>query len=176
MKKLKKVMSILFIGVFVILSSNSVFASSQTTEKNDKAFVIVNGQEIVYEGEDYDNPNTGEYIHWTGERSVDKNFTFKIRYSVQSSKFTVHSSKVLIRSNAHIENVYGNVLSGYNGHLYQVTIDGFYSRALQFSVGSSQSGTIKGLKNGGSYRVTIINNDYLDGNKYLVGSGSVSTL
>lgn len=176
MKEFKKVISILLIGVFVIFSSNSVFAANQITDKKDKAFVIVNGQEIVYEGENYDNPNTGEYIHWTGERNADKNFTFKIRYSVQSSKFTVHSSKVLIKSNAHIEDVYENVLSGYNGHLYQVTIDGFYSRALQFSVGSSQSGTIKGLKNGGSYRVTIINNDYLDGNKYLVGSGSVSPL
>ncbi|MDU7166171.1 hypothetical protein [Finegoldia magna] len=176
MKEFKKVISILLIGVFVIFSSNSVFAANQITDKKDKAFVIVNGQEIVYEGENYDNPNTGEYIHWTGERSADKNFTFKIRYSVQSSKFTVHSSKVLIKSNAHIENVHGNVLSGYNGHLYQVTIDGFYSRALQFSVGSSQSGTIKGLKKGGSYRVTIINNDYLDGSKYLVGSGSVSPL
>lgn len=176
MKEFKKVISILLIGVFVIFSSNSVFAANQITDKKDKAFVIVNGQEIVYEGENYDNPNTGEYIHWTGERSADKNFTFKIRYSVQSSKFTVHSSKVLIKSNAHIENVHGNVLSGYNGHLYQVTIDGFYSRALQFSVGSSQSGTIKGLKKGGSYRVTIINNDYLDGSKYLVGSGSVSPI
>lgn len=33
MKKLKKIISILFIGVFVILSSNSVFASGQVTEK-----------------------------------------------------------------------------------------------------------------------------------------------
>lgn len=79
-------------------------------------------------------------------------------------------------ANAHVEDLYENTVSGYSGHLYSVSLVGLYSRNLQFSVGKAQSGTITGLSDGGSYKVQIINNDYLPDNRYLVGSGSVSTL
>lgn len=88
----------------------------------------------------------------------------------------MHSDKVLVSADAEVEDLYGNRVSGYDGHLYTVSIVGWYSRNLQFSVGNEQAGTISGLDNGGSYKVTITNNDYLMDTRYLVGSGTVSTL
>lgn len=177
MRKFKRLVALVMSFAMVFACSTTAFASNNEVIPDEREYLIVNGTDIVYVGEDYENPDTGEYVHWNeNARGVDKSFSFKIRYSVTSSKFTVHSSKVLVSSNAHVEDLYGNWVSGYNGHLYTVSIVGWYSRNLQFSVGNSQSGTIDGLDNGGSYKVTITNNDYLDDTKYLVGSGTVSTL
>ncbi len=83
---------------------------------------------------------------------------------------------MLVSADAEVQDLDGNVVSGYEGHLYTVSIVGWYSRNLQFSVGYEQSGTISGLDNGGSYKVTIINNDYLSDTRYLVGSGTILSL
>jgi hypothetical protein len=175
-KSLKRFITVLMTLVLALSVSVPVFAE-ETISPDNREYLIVNGSDIVYVGEDYENPDTGEYIHWDNyARSVDKNFTFKMRYSVTSSSFTAHSTKVLVIANAHVEDLNGNIISGYTGHLYTVSIVGWYSRNLQFSVGSAQSGTITGLENGGSYKVQITNSDYLVDTRYLVGSGSVSTL
>lgn len=180
MKKLKKLMSLLLSVTMLVAFSTTAFAAEPETNviPDEREYLIVNGTDIVYVGEDYENPNTGEYIRWnTNARGVDKSFSFNIRYSVTSSSFTVHSTSVLVKANAHVESVIdGSVQSGYTGHLYTVSVVGVYSRNLQFSVGNAQSGTITGLQNGGSYKVTITNNDYLDSSKTLVGSGTISTL
>ena len=84
--------------------------------------------------------------------------------------------KVSVKANAHVEDLQGNPVSGYKGHKYTVSIVGVYSRNLQFAVQGTQSGTISGLQKGGSYKVTITNNDYLDATRNLVGSGSISTM
>lgn len=177
MKRLKKSVAMMLSFVMMLMFSTKAFAAEQSLVIPDtREYLVVNGTDIVYVGEDYENPITGEYIHWNASRGVDKSFSFKIRYSVTSSKFTVHSEKVLVSADAHVEDLNGNTVSGYKGHLYTVSIDGVYSRNLQFSVGSTQSGTIRGLSNGGSYKVIITNNDYLSDTRYLVGSGTVSTL
>lgn len=177
MRKAKKIVAMILSLVMVLGLSTTAFASDNTVEADEREYLIVNGTDIVYVGEDYENPETGEYVHWNQTaRGIDKSFSFKIRYSVSSSKFTVHSSKVRVSADAEVEDLNGNVMSGYNGHLYTVSVVGVYSRNLQFSVGSAQSGTISGLDNGGSYKVTITNNDYLSDTRYLVGSGTVSTL
>lgn len=177
MKKLKKSVAMMLSFVMVLMFSTTAFAAEPNViTPDEREYLIVNGTDIVYVGEDYESPDTGEYIHWNDSRGVDKSFSFKIRYSVTSSKFTVHSEKVLVSADAHVEDLSGNTVSGYTGHLYTVSVTGVYSRSLQFSVGNSQSGTISGLSNGGSYKVTITNNDYLSDTRYLVGSGSVSTL
>ena len=178
MKKVKRIMCLLLSAIMMMSFTTTAFAADSETEvtPDDRPYLIVNGEDIVYVGEDYENPETGEYVRWDNTRGVDKSFSFNIRYSVTSSSFTVHSTKVKVTANATVQDLYGNVLSGYKGHLYTVSIVGVYSRNLQFSVGSSQSGTITGLQNNGSYKVTITNNDYLDSNKTLVGSGTISTL
>ncbi len=178
MKRIKKFVALLLcLSMICAVSATAFAAEEEMVAPDERVYLIVNGEDIVYVGEDYENPDTGEYVHWnTNARGVDKSFSFKIRYSVSSSNFTVHSSKVLVKANAHVEDLNGKTLSGYNGHLYTVSIVGWYSRNLQFSVGSTQSGTITGLDNGGSYKVKITNNDYLSDTRYLVGSGTVSTL
>lgn len=176
LKKTERLLVVCMLMVTITLFPMTVRAADNEVIPDDREYVIVNGEDIVYVGEDYENKDTGEYIHWDNRtRGTDKSFSFKIRYSVTSSSFTVHSSKVVVSANAHVEDLNGNVVSGYKGHLYTVSLIGLYSRNLQFSVGSTQSGTISGLSNGGSYKVTIINNDYLDSNRYLVGSGTVET-
>lgn len=177
MKKSKKIVGFLLSLVMAFAVSVPAFAAEPEVVQDDREYLIVNGTDIVYVGEDYENPDTGEYVHWNANtRGIDKSFSFRIRYSITSSSFTVHSSKVLVTSSAHVEDLYGNTVSGYSGHLYTVSIVGWYSRNLQFSVGSTQSGTISGLQNGGSYKVQITNNDYLSDTRYLVGSGTVSTV
>lgn len=177
MKRTKKIMSLILSVVMLMAFSTSVLAAEPEVLPDDREYLVVNGTDIVRVGEDYENPETGEYVRWDKDaRGVDKTFSFKIRYSISSSKFTVHSSKVSVKANAHIEDLKGNTVSGYKGHKYTVSIVGVYARNLQFAVQGKQSGTVSGLKKNGSYKVTITNNDYLDATKNLVGSGSVSTL
>lgn len=132
--------------VMVLMFSTTAFAAEPNViTPDEREYLIVNGTDIVYVGEDYESPDTGEYIRWNDSRGVDKSFSFKIRYSVTSSKFTVHSEKVLVSADAHVEDLSGYTVSGYTGHLYTVSVTGVYSRSLQFSVGNSQSGTCKNI-------------------------------
>jgi len=159
------------------MSINISYASEfDKTISENRDYVIINGKHIVYEGENFEDPSTGEYFRWDNSRGIDKFFSFKIRYSVQSSNFRVNSSKVLIASDAHIENSSGRKLYGYNGHSYTVSIGGWYSRDLKFAVGGNEAGTVSGLTKGGQYRVSIYNSDSLGEDKYLVGEGTVSTV
>lgn len=177
MKRTKKIISLVLSFVMMMAFSTSAFAAEPEAVPDNREYLVVNGTDIVRVGEDYENPETGEYIRWDKDaKGVDKTFSFKIRYSISSSKFTVHSTKVSVKANAHVEDLKGNTVSGYKGHKYTISIVGVYSRNLQFAVQGTQSGTISGLKKGGSYKVTITNNDYLDATRNLVGSGSISTM
>lgn len=177
MKKTRKIVSLVLSLIMLMAFSTSAFAAEPEAIPDDREYLVVNGTDIVRVGEDYENPDTGEYVRWNpNTRGVDKSFSFKIRYSISSSSFTVHSTKVSVKANAHIEDLQGNVLSGYKGHKYTVSVVGVYSRNLQFAVQGTQSGTISGLQKNGSYKVTITNNDYLSATKNLVGSGTISTL
>lgn len=50
----------------MILSfATSSFAAEQDIVQDDRDYLIVNGTDIVYVGEDYENPDTNEYIHWS---------------------------------------------------------------------------------------------------------------
>ena len=45
---------------------------------DDREYLVVNGTDIVRVGEDYENPETGEYVRWDKDaRGVDKTFSFK---------------------------------------------------------------------------------------------------
>lgn len=172
----KKVLSVVLSLIMVIGFSSQAFAAEMKKEINeDRAYVIINGIYKVYEGENWESPATGEYFYWTGTRGVDKSFTFNIRYSVQSSEFTINGTQVIVTADAEVRDDNGYYLKGFKGHLYSVSIDGWYSRWLQFSVGRKQSGTISGLKKGGKYKVTIMNNDYLEYGQNLVGSGTIES-
>lgn len=178
MKKQKK-----FRGMMtLLLALMMVFACTMTTlaaERNNIAqdgreYLIVNGTDIVYVGEDYQNSETGEYIYWKNNaRGVDKEFSFKVRWSVTSSNFTVSSEKVRVTADASVVDYADVPQSGYEGHLYTISVSGVYSRSLQFSVDEITSQTINNLIKGGTYRVTITNNDFLEDGLYLYGDGKI---
>ncbi len=176
MRRLKKIMALVLAMAMTMAMSGNVLAAE--AKDLDDGYLIINGNQVVRAYENYENPETGEYVHWTtnvnARGTIVKSFEYKIRYSVTSSSFTVGSTSVSVSSNAHVEDIYGNYASGYSGHAYQIQITGIFSRNLYFSVGGTESGTLSGLQNGGSYTVTIINNDYLSDIYYLVGSGSIS--
>lgn len=154
----KRKIALLMSLVMMFAFSETALAAETEVIQDEREYLIVNGEEIVYAGEDYENPDTGEYVRWSQSGSkagkTNKKFSFKIRYSVTSSKFNVSSTKVRITANAHVENSKGGAVSGYDGHLYSVTLSGILNRNLQFSVGESQSGTITGLKKRGKLQST----------------------
>ena len=162
--------------------SNTAFASDLTEEK---LYFIINDNEIIYYGEDYENAETGEYFRWitnpNAKGEIAKNFEFKIKHSVKSSKFTINSTKVSVESSAKVTDAANDPVSGYNNHPYSVSITGTYSRNLDFSTGGTESGTISGLVNGGSYTVTISNQKSFPSTPeypvlYLQGSGSITCM
>ena len=83
----------------------------------DQECFVVNDTEIVRPGENYENTNTGEYFRWeTGSaRSAQKKFSFKIRYTIKSSSFTINASQAKLSVNAHVKTDSGTTVSGYNG-------------------------------------------------------------
>lgn len=162
-------LSALLISVF---SLNAIAAESEAPE-TEVDYLIVNGTEVIAVGEDYENPESGEYIHWDNRvRGTDKSFSFKIRYSITSSSFTVNSTRERISCSAIVTDGALNGQSGYSGHAYTVTMGG---KTLNFKVNGTQSGTISGLSKGSKYTIKITNKDYLPSNRYLNGSGKVVT-
>ena len=65
------------------------------------------------------------------------------------------------------------MVSGYIGHAYRVELIGILTRKLNFEVGGIETGIISGLQKGGSYKVRIANEDYLDTPLYLMGGGTI---
>ena len=158
----------------VLFSSiGTISASAAELEKVDKPCFIINGTEKVYEGEDYYNEETGEYFYWGKGRGVDKTFSFKIRYSVESSGFTVNGKSVVVDASAHV--TYDNDIVNYGSFEYHVYLNGLYSRKFVFNIEGTQTGTISGLKNGGTYRVMISTGAVLPDNYYLDGEGTITS-
>lgn len=170
--------SIIFGGTPVVYASeNPLISCGSEKEKNvRKSYLVVNGTQIVNEGEDYENEATGEYIHWIDTRGVDKKFTFKIRYSITSKSFTINGTSVTVKASAYLTDDADNPLSC-DDFKYSVSINGVYSRKLNFNIGGTQTGTISGLKKGGSYTVTISTGESMpgDGYGYLQGSGTIES-
>lgn len=147
---------------------------SASAQENDKTI------KIEY-GVDYENKETGEYFRWKDVPSefslmgtADKDFEFRIRFSVQSS-FETKSSSVEVYSSAHVEDVFGNYVDGYKGHKYTVQLSRWLTtKSAQFKVGTSETKTLSNLEKDKSYTFQVINNDRLADGDYLVGSGTIT--
>ena len=136
MKRTKKIMSLILSVVMLMAFSTSVLAAEPEVLPDDREYLVVNGTDIVRVGEDYENPETGEYVRWDKDaRGVDKNL-FHLKsvtlFHLQNLQYIV--AKVSVKANAHIEDLKGNTVSGYKGHKYTVSIVGVYARNLQFAV------------------------------------------
>lgn len=65
MKRVKKLVALMLSFTMVFAFSTTAFAfESDMMIPDEREYLIVNGTDIVYDGEDYENPDTGEYIHW----------------------------------------------------------------------------------------------------------------
>ncbi len=134
-------------------------------------------EKVVRYNENYENPETGEYIRWrittdTALRTA-KVFDFKIRYSLTTSQFVMGNTSAMVYTSANIVDLAEQPVSGYSGHRYSVKITGVYTRSLTFTIGGTSAGLVTGLTEGGKYKATIINNDYLDDVHYLMGTCSI---
>ncbi len=159
-------MAIIF--VYLLGTPSTVLAA----ENNE--ILIINGEKVISYNENYENLDTGEYVRWrittdTALRTA-KAFDFKIRYSLTTTKFGMGNTSAMVYTTANIVDLAENPVSGYSGHRYTVKLTGLYSRTLSFAIGGTSSGIVTGLKEGGQYSATIINNDYLDDVHYLMGT------
>lgn len=171
-KKLQAMLSMLLVLCMSIINLGTIQANAAEVEE-ELDYVIINGTEVIYEGQDYYNEETGEYFFWGKGRGIDKEFTYKVRYSVTSSKFTVNGKTVTVDSSACI--TYDNAAVNYGSFDYYIYLNGLYSRKLAFNVTGTESGTISGLVNGGKYTVTISTGEELPDNYYLEGSGTITS-
>ena len=173
MRKMTKILSLVTMLVMLFSITANAAQDEPPAGKQDN-YVILNGDTVVYEGQDWEDPETGEYFRWSNTRGIDKAFSFKIRNSVESSKFTVNGSSVTITCYAAVKNSKGEIIQGYENHRYRVELKGIFSRSLDFRAQRNASGNISGLVNGGSYSVKITNLDSISSSvHYLEGDGRV---
>lgn len=100
--------------------------AADTVSPEEEHFII-NDEIIVPYGQDYENPETGEYFRWmTNENergTIAKKFTFMVRYSVTSSSFTVNSTKVSVDAGAYVGYMDETPAPGsFKGHAYRVEV------------------------------------------------------
>mgnify|MGYP004448694431 CR=1 FL=1 len=174
MKIDKKLLIYALCVILSVVSVSCVYAADEMTLETAD-IIVLNDEIILREGEDYDNPETGEYFHWGNERGLDKSFSFLIQNSVTSSSFVLNGTRALIQVDAVVVDLDENVVSGYSGHIYSVELIGTGGSTIQFAVGTSGSAAMSGLRNGRSYKVRIINNDALPATRYLKGSGTITS-
>ena len=179
MKRLftKKIVAFLVVMTMIVVTGIDTKAADNACPDDD--YIIINGSEKVPMFQDYYNPETGEYFHWhdviDSKGTIAKSFSFKIRYSIESSKFTINSTSVYVDAWAEVQDSAGNSHSGYDGHRYSIEIFSvFLHKLLQFDIGGVETGTLSGFTAGNKYKMIISNNDLLPNSTYyLVGAGTI---
>ena len=182
-KKIQRFMTIALTLFVLIAGCITAEASESTVEDN---YYIINGELKVPMNQNYYNPDTGEYFIWddsanetVGSRDSNaKYFTFKIRHSVTSGKFTISSSTVRVDSFATVVDGADEPVAGYDPQNYSVTLYRIIGgQTLNFESGYSETGYLYGLSAGSQYRVTIAHTDAtLPAGLYLSGHGNVTNI
>ena len=87
MKKLVSIITV-FTLIFSMCGLNVAALENNST----------NYEEYYDEDGNYNNPETGEFFRWISPvaRSTSKEFSFKIRYSLKSDAFALHSSRIKV--------------------------------------------------------------------------------
>ncbi|WP_132280223.1 hypothetical protein [Natranaerovirga hydrolytica] len=108
--------------------------------------------------------------------SNSRDFSFFIRWSVQSSEFEITNTSVTVSGFAEVVDQWGLPVSGYDNHQYEIILreTSFHwrSRTVELTTGQFRE-TIE-LPSTGNYKIEIVNKDYLPSNYSLSGNGSVS--
>ncbi|MGN1303639.1 MAG: hypothetical protein ACI4YB_01260 [Oscillospiraceae bacterium] len=104
-------------------------------------------------------------------------FTFEIRWSVESNSFKFTSTKSTLTVSAHIENIYTGEIS-YENHLCKIYIDNGTSRESYefYADGDVYTFSLANLKVDKNSKISISNIDYLESTYRVVGSGNLTNI
>lgn len=134
----------------------------------------------IIEGQDWENPETGEYFRWLDEvpstrGTVAKYFEFRITTSVTSSSFKIDSTAVNIYASATVRSDEDDrLMTGYDDTKFTVMLRrGLWSKTIKGTVGDGLSGSITGLTSGTDHYIRINCSDRLPDGSSLVGDGRV---
>lgn len=109
--------------------------------------------------------------------SSNGDFSFEIRWSVDSNSFKFNSNKSTLTVSAHIEDFYTGEIS-YNEHLCTLYIENGLSRKAYdfYADGEDYTFDLANLKVDTNSKISISNRDYLDSTKRVVGSGNLTNI
>ena len=104
-------------------------------------------------------------------------FSFEIRWSVESDSFKFTSNKSTLTVSAHIEDFYTGAIS-YKEHLCTLYIENGLSRKAYdfYADGEEYTFDLANLKVGTNSKISISSVDYLDSTKRVVGSGNLANI
>lgn len=177
MKKIKFILSLCLSTLCVFNTPINVSAKENVTNEP-----VITYNELT----DYENKETGEYFKWedSKERKNVKNFSFKIRYQVESSSFVISGTNLKV----YINNTYFQHSAGHNVSMtsksHKFTVDVFKSslgifapanKAIFYAPNASKDYVSLGggFTKGNKYWIRVTNNDDLKDDVYLVGSGYI---
>lgn len=132
----------------------------------------------VAEGHYSIGTDTEEYFSFANSDSrIDSNgdFTFEIRWSVDSESFRFKSTKSTLTVSAHIED-YITHDKTYSEHLCRIYLEsGFSRKSFDFYAdGTEYTFSLADLKTDKDYSISISNIDSLDSRHRVVGSGNLT--
>lgn len=181
MKKISKIFIVLSIAFTTLFGNASfVFAKDNVTAESSTPNILLSDETFT----DYENTETGEYFRWVNPNSKSrvKNFEFSIRYSVDSSSFTIDGTNLKVYINS-TRCVYGSGNdAGISKETQKFTVT-VYKSSLLFPLannavfygpcGATNASLGGGFTKGDKYWLRVTNNDDIPRGVYLEGSGYI---
>ncbi|MDY2987135.1 MAG: hypothetical protein SOR77_05810 [Peptoniphilus sp.] len=188
---MKKVfyLGLLVLSLVIVTSNYSFAKENETIGAKD---VPVTLDELEHLGEvAYFNENTGEYFVWldktnepssltsaTYSNSSLRNFSFKIRYSLDVGYIYVPTSSIqAVIHDAYIGDSNSTVMNGFNDYPYALDFSprGLFGgqQTITMNIATKKIGYLDGLRAGSDYYLTVRNPGRLPDGLYIYGSGSI---
>lgn len=151
---------ITMIAICISSCSNSFDVSSNRISEIETRNVQRTVIQVKY-GEDWENPETGEYVRWDKisllRGSTARYFSFSIRYSFTVSDIPISTSNINVYSSADVISQSGGPLDqDYTGREYTVEVGNWFSSTATFAVGGSSGPvTLTGYNPGSGHWATV---------------------
>lgn len=165
---------ILAVFCMLIISGGSLSFAQGPTEKDAGAYIKMSDGHIVYEGHNYENVHTGEYVRWENEiMGTNKSYSFRIKNSADINNIMAYSQRAKVIGKMNVVHSNGS-LGNATGHRYNVSIIGKRTRTLNFAIARDERGSVSDLKKNGNYTLRVTNVSNLPRNTYLEGRITIS--